>query len=205
MCWSRCRVGLAPTGKTSPLHGARQEQTSAYARARSLIRQLNPAFEPSESVLDRMTDAGLLSIQHRHLCGRDTLESKAVGQSFLEPAAESIRESHSRVAQCERALLLQIPSQFPRSRQQSLTRDNLVHRAVRLRLCRAQLLAAEQEVTAANLADDFGPHDMQTIARHDAECGMRCILKVGILGGNDDVAEQCVLRMRGHWAIDGRD
>src|ERR1700736_4628418 len=127
-----------------------------------------------------MTDGRLLSIQHRHLGGRDALESKAVRKSFLEPAAESIREHNSRVSQRQRVLLLQMPCQFPRSWQQGLTRDNLVHRAIRLRLRRAQLLAAEQEVTAANLANDFGPHDMQAVARHDAECGMRCILKVCI-------------------------
>jgi len=28
--WSRCRVGLAPTGKAPPYHGARQERTVRY-------------------------------------------------------------------------------------------------------------------------------------------------------------------------------
>ena len=59
-----------------------------------------------------------------------------------------------------------------------LTRNDLVYRAILLRLRRAQFLAAEQEVTTANLADDFGPHDVQAVAGHDAECGMRRILKV---------------------------
>src|SRR6266478_1320703 len=94
--------------------------------------------------------------------------------------------------------------QFPGSRQQSLARNNLVYGAILLRLRRAQFLAAEQEVTAANLADDFGPHDMHTVAGHDAECGVRFILKVGTLGGDDDVAQQGIFGMRGGRAIDGR-
>src|SRR5690349_12313149 len=91
--------------------------------------------------------------------------------------------------------------QFPSSRQQSLTRNNLVDRAIRLRLCRAQLLAAEQEVTTPNLADDFRPNDMQTVTRHDAECGMGCILKARIFGCNDDVAKQGIFGMSGDRTI----
>ena len=95
--------------------------------------------------------------------------------------------------------------QFPGSRQQGLTRNDLVDRAVLLRLCRAQLLAAEQEIATADLADDLGPQDVQAVAGHDAECGMRRILEVRVFGGNDDVAEQRILGVDRHRAIDRRD
>src|SRR5437879_4022999 len=46
---------------------------------------------------------------------------------------------------------------------------------------------------------------MQAVAGHDAECGVRRILKVGTFGGDDDVAQQGIFGMRGGRAIDGRD
>src|SRR5207247_4411656 len=135
----------------------------------------------------------LLSVQPRDLRSRDPLECESVRQPFLKPAAKARRERHPRVSQRERALLVHVSSQFPRSREQRFTSNDLVHRAIFLRLCRAQFLATEQEVTTANLADDFGPHDMQAVTGHDAEYGMRRILKVGMFRGNDDVAEQGIL------------
>src|SRR5438876_494387 len=84
-------------------------------------------------------------------------------------------------------------------------RNDLVHRTKLLRLRSAQFLTAEQEVTTANLADDFRPDDMQTVPWNDAECGMRRILKVGVFGGDDDVAEQGIFGMHRHRPIDRCD
>src|SRR5216684_1202713 len=158
-----------------------------------------------DAIVLSLNNLGLLSIQQRDLCGRDALKGEPIGQAFLEPAAKAIRQRHPRVSQRERVLLLHMPCQFPSSRQQSFTRNNFVHGAILLRLGRAQFLAAQQEIPAANFADDFRPHDMQTVTRHDAERGMRCVLKVGPFGGNDDVAEQGILGMRRHRTIDGGD
>ena len=82
--------------------------------------------------------------------------------------------------------------------------DDLVNGAVPLCFCRTEFLAAQQKVPAANLPDDFRPHDVQAVARHDTKCRMRCILKVRALSGKDDVAKKRVLGMHGHRSIDDR-
>src|SRR2546427_20278 len=80
--------------------------------------------------------------------------------------------------------------------------DNLINGAVRLCFCRTEFLAAQQKVAAANLPDDFRPHDVQAVARHDTKCRMRCILKVCALSGKDDVAKKRVPGMHGDRSID---
>jgi hypothetical protein len=46
---------------------------------------------------------------------------------------------------------------------------------------------------------------MQPVTGHDAECGMRRILKVGIFGGDDDVAQQRIFGMHRQRPIDRRE
>src|SRR2546426_4965007 len=95
--------------------------------------------------------------------------------------------------------------QFPSPWKESLRQDDLVNGAVLLRLYRAELLPAQQKVPTTNLPDDLRPHDVQAVARHDAKSRMRCVLKVGAFGGDDDVTEQGVLGVRGHRAVDRGD
>src|SRR5207253_1748660 len=66
----------------------------------------------------------------------------------------------------------------PGAWKEGVAMDDLVNGAVPLCFCRTEFLAAQQKVPAANLPDDFRPHDVQAVARHDPKCRMRCILKV---------------------------
>ncbi|MFM0028826.1 hypothetical protein PQR70_21475 [Paraburkholderia madseniana] len=45
--WSGCRVGLSPTGKASPFHGARHEASFARRVAWTFICRLRPVNGPS--------------------------------------------------------------------------------------------------------------------------------------------------------------
>src|SRR5579863_529333 len=95
--------------------------------------------------------------------------------------------------------------QLPGARKQSLSPDDLVDGTVLLSFCSAQLLATQQKVPAANLSNDLRPYDMQAVTRHDAERGMRRILKIRAFGRNDDIAEKGILGMHGHGSVDGRN
>src|SRR4029077_9039325 len=134
----------------------------------------------------------------RDLRGRDALEREPVRQALLKAAAEASRKRHPRIPQSERILRLEMSSQFPGPRQKSLARQHLVDGAILFCFRRAQLLAAEQKVPATNLPDDFWPHDVQAVTRHNAKRRMRCILEVRTFSRKDDVAEERVFGMHGH-------
>ena len=133
------------------------------------------------------------------------VERQAVAQVVDQLPLERLGEQHPRVTEQERGTLRELLGQRPGAREKIRAREKLAHQPELQRPPSVDGLPRQQEVTPAIPAEQQRIDDVHAVARHHPVREVSRILKLHVIGGEHDVAQERDLRVPPGRAVDGAD